>query len=333
MRASVALTLSALAACTGPNPAYRREDLPRHDSTAPLSDAGRPSDGAPAQIGTSGCGMARPDLKDLVAVDSLAIDRAGNIYFSNDDGVTARIGKLAPTGAAANKQWLTVTTGLPIRGMAVDSKAGVLYYTTGTPTAELQAVDLNATTPMPRTVYRGLIDPNDVAVGFDGRVYVSDQGDSQIHSFTSTGDRTTVTGSAIGKRTDYTGPAGLAFALDGRLVVGVKGSVPLLRLSIGADGKETGRQSFGTVSEWANGVAIDERGRIYVALYDQSLTKDVVRLDSDAAAPVPVVKAGHFSSMAFGRGALDCHDLYVSDPSPGVVVRRVTMDAAGQAIP
>jgi streptogramin lyase len=330
--------MSALLACTAPNPAYRIEDPPRNDSsgmTALVSDAGRPPDsgrppdaGPVGQGGATGCGKEQPELKDLVAVDSLAIDTAGNIYFSNDDGTTARIGKLPPKGAAANKQWLTIATGLPTRGMAIDSTLGVLYYTAGTPTAELQAVDLNAAMPRPRTISRSLIDPNDLVVGPDGNIYVSDQGDSQIYSFTPAGQKTKVTAMDIGKRSDFTGPAGLAFGPDGKLAVGVKGNSPLLRLTL-AGGTEMGRVTFGPVNDWVNGLVYDERGRLYVATFDQTMPKDVIRLDGDNAAPISYVKAGRFSSMAFGRGELDCKDLYVTDASAGVTVRRMTTDAPG----
>jgi sugar lactone lactonase YvrE len=334
----VGLVMGGLAACTAPNPAYHIGDLTGGESgsTMPSStpDAARPTDGraADATGPQAACGLERPDIKDLVGVDSLAIDKAGNIYFTNDDGTTARIGKLPPKGAGANRQWLTIPRGLPNRGMAVDSARAVLYFTAGASPADLQAVDLAAATPRARIVYSGLVDPNDLAVGPDGNVYVSDQGDGQIYSFSPTGQRTKVTRTPLGVPAEYSGPAGLAFAADGTLVVGIKGDLPLFRLTL-VGGMEMNRQAFGMVNEWANGLVYDERGRLYVALFNQTMPRDVVRLDSDTAAPVAVMKTGRFSSMAFGRGELNCHDLYVTEASPGAVVRRMTTDTRGQAIP
>lgn len=341
--AAVGLALSAAMGCTAPNPAYRWEDRPRGDSNTPtgLPDAGRTGevgrspDGASGQGGTSGssvCGTARPDLTDLVSVDSLAIDRAGNIYFSTDNGTNARIGKLPPMNAAANRDWLVLPVGGPLRGMAIDSARSTLYYTVGS-ARELQAVDLDAASPRPRTVARGLSDPNDLAVGPDGKVYLSDQGDGFVYSFTSTGQKTQVTTmGTIGETDNSIGPAGIAFASDGKLVVGAAGTDPLVRVTIGADGREAGRMAFGALRGWANGLAFDERGRLYVALFDLNQGRDVVRVDSDTASPVPFVRDGHFSSIVFGRGALDCRDLYAADPM-GAVVRRMTTDANGLALP
>ncbi|HXU80726.1 MAG TPA: hypothetical protein VN914_04975, partial [Polyangia bacterium] len=247
--------MSALA-CTAANPAYRHEGR-GHDAGGDDADSGPAFKGgdAAASGNITTCGTATPALDALVAVDSLAIDRRGNIYFSNDDGSHAFIGKLTPRGAA-DKHWLAIPLGLPTRGMAIDDGRGVIYFTAGTAAPELQAADLDGT-PQARTVARGLVDPNDLVVGFDGNVYVSDQGDGQVYSFSPDGrKRTKVTGSAIGLRSNGTGPAGLAFARDGTLVVGYKGTGPLIRLSLGA-GIEIGRGSFGPINDWINGLAYD----------------------------------------------------------------------------
>lgn len=338
MAASIGLAMSGLLACTAANPAYRPEDLGRRDGGDGI-DAGAPSsfklgDAATGpDAGAAACGKARPPLTDLVAVDSLAIDGHGNIYFSNDDGTHAWIGKLAPDATRADKHWLAIPLGLPTRGMAVDDARGLIYFTAGTSAPELQAADLAGNPPQPRTVAGGLIDPNDVAVAFDGRIYVSDQGDGQVYSFAPDGKRTKVTGQAIGVRNNGTGPAGIAFAPGGSLVIGYKGTGPLIRLFLGGDGIETRRDTFGPTNDWINGLAYDERGGLYLAIYDQMNLRDVVRIASDAAPPVPVATGGHFSAMAFGRGALYCTDLYITDPTPGMQVRRVPTDYAGLSLP
>jgi streptogramin lyase len=268
-----------------------------------------------------------------VGVDAMAIDRQGNIYFSNDDGTHAWIGKLPPKGGAADKHWLPIPAGPPTRGMAIDDDRGVIYFTAGATTPELDAADLNRTPPTARTLYKGLTDPNDAALDVNGNVFVSDQGDGHVYSFTPAGKRTRVTTMPIGVSSVGSGPAGLVFAPDRTLVVGYKGGGQLLRISIDATGVEDRRATFGPVNDWVNGLAYDERGRLYLALFDTAAARDVVRLDSDDAAPVSVASGGHFSALAFGRGDLDCRDLYISDPFAGMAVRRIPTAYAGLSLP
>jgi sugar lactone lactonase YvrE len=326
MAGSIGLVAALVLSCTAANPAYHAEDR-GPDAGGEPSDGGASSSligpDATSEAGLPmSCGSAQPPLGALVAVDSLAIDGRGNIYFSNDDGTNAWIGRLPPRGGSADKHWLPLAKGLPTRGMAVDDARGVLYFTTGSAGPELQAADLAGAPPSARTVFKGLIDPNDLAMGFDGNVYVSDQGDGQIYSVTAAGKRTKVTSMPIGVRSMSSGPAGLTFAPDRTLVVGYKGGGQLIRISL-TDGLESRRVTFGPVMDWVNGLAYDQRGRLYLSLFDFDVLSDVVRLDSDTATPVPVASGGRFSAMAMGRGELDCRDLYVADPSPGQPVRRI----------
>jgi sugar lactone lactonase YvrE len=350
MAGSIALAGVALA-CTAPNPAYHLDGMRGVDageevdtgSSARLADAGAP-DSAASDLGGSSslpaCGSARPPLDDLVAVDSLAIDGRGNIYFSNDDGTNAWIGRLPPRGAA-DKHWLPVPAGPPIRGLALDDAQRILYFTAGTGSAELDAASLDGA-PAARLVYKGFTDPNDLAMGFDGYVYVSDQGDGQIYNVNPTSrKRTRVTTMPIGISSMGSGPAGLAFAPDHTLVVGYKGSGQLIRISLtpprpempDPGPTEASRKTFGPINDWVNALAYDRRGRLYLALFDLEGPRDLVRLDSDDAKPVSVASGGQFSGMAFGRGELDCTDLYVADPAAGKVVRRLPTDAAGLLTP
>jgi sugar lactone lactonase YvrE len=331
----------AVLACTAPNPAYHADRTSGPDAGEEEVDAGPdigpalrvPGDAAAPDVGTSSavCGTARPPLDQLVAVDSLAIDGSGNIYFSNDDGTNAWVGKLAPDGTL-EKHWLTIPVGPPTRGMAIDDARGVIYFTTGAGAPELEAADLGDA-PVARMVYRGFTDPNDVAMGFDGDVYVSDQGDGQIYGITpATKKRTKITTMPIGIASMGSGPAGLAFDPDHTLVVGYKGSGQLIRIRMDK-GVESGRSTFGPLNDWVNALAYDDRGRLYLALFDLNAFRDVVRLDGDNASPVPIASGGHFSAMAFGRGALDCTDLYVADPAAGAAVRRFSTQYAGLSVP
>jgi hypothetical protein len=136
----------------------------------------------------------------------------------------------------------------------------------------------------------------------------------------------------IGIASMGSGPAGIAFDPDHSLVVGYKGGGQLIRVKLDS-GVESSRITFGPLNDWVNGIAYDVRGRAYLALFDLNAFRDVVRVDGAGVAQVPVASGGHFSAMAFGRGALDCTDLYVSDPTAGMAVRRFTTDFAGLSIP
>src|SRR5439155_10182371 len=127
-----------------------------------------------------------------------------------------------------------------------------------------------------------------------------------------------------------TSPAGLAFAPDGTLVVGMKPAEKLVRLWL-SKGNEIRRLSFGKINDWANALSFDERGRLYVALWSQTDPKSVMRIDADEAMPVPVLSGGRFSTLVFGRGALDCKDLYIAEPYG--TMHRLATDTPGLPVP
>jgi hypothetical protein len=312
----------ALISCTAPNPAYHLENLGGTEAGSPAPPA---RDG-----GTPGCGTARVDTGALTGVDSVTIDLHGTLYFNVTEGPSTWIGRLVPN-ALPEMHWAPVPMGAPTYGLVIDGARNVLYFTAGSAPPVMQAIDLNASTPTPRTIATGFTYPNDLAVGYDGNVYVSEQGDGHIYRFpVSGGARIKVTGGTIGVPPDTT-PAGIAFGPDRTLVVGMKPTGQLTRLWLTPDGFEMKRKSFGTVNDWSNGLAFDERGRLYVALYHQTLAKTVVRLDADEATPVTVLSGGRFSSMVFGRGVLDCKDLYVAEPAG--TMRLVATDTPGLPVP
>jgi hypothetical protein len=324
------LAAGALMACSAPNPNYHPADLDHRDAAAEDGPTGAwPSDAAAPNDRTLAADQGAAALLNLTAVDSLGIDLKGTIYFSSDDTMGAWIGRL-PAGGVADRHWLAVAEGPPMRGLVIDTRSSTLYFTAGPPMATLQALDLRAASPSPRIIARDLVDPNDLAVGLDGKIYASDQGDGHVYSYTPDGKRTRVTRSPIGSTTNGTGPAALAFGPDRSLVVGVKGGQQLLRLFL-SNGLETGRKPFGMVYDWVNGLAYDEGGRLYVGLYSQDVAKTLVRLDSDDAVPVMILANGRFSALVFGRGGLDPKSLFVAEPA-GPVHMLVT-DVPGLPTP
>ena len=61
----------------------------------------------------------------------------------------------------------------------------------------------------------------------------------------------------------------------------------------------------------------DHLGRLYVAQYHDTAARSIVRLNISGnvvTGTTTIVNGGRYSSIAFGRGPLDCRDLYVANP-------------------
>jgi sugar lactone lactonase YvrE len=316
----------ALLACTAPNPAYHLDDLPGPDHQPPARPDGGPADSSRSTgDGSAGTLGADSPVFGITGVDSLAVDGDGTLYFDQNEGSSAWIGRRLPDGRI-QPHWVSVTEGNPTRGLALDGTHRKLYLTAAFAPAYLDVIDLDAAAPTTRIVAMGLSDPNDLALGPDGEVYVSEQSDRNIYRFTSAGARTLVTKSPIGDVPADSGPAGLAFGPDGWLYVGFKGTGKITRLRL-TGGIEAQRLPYGTLVDWANGLAFDQKGRLYVALYGKDISRSVVRLDSDVAAPVTLLMGPWFSGIAFGRGALDPRQLFVAEPMGPL--HRLQTDTAG----
>ena len=89
-------------------------------------------------------------------------------------------------------------------------------------------------------------------------------------------------------------------------------SGPIYKLIL-TSGLETSRAPINSWIGWANGLTHDRQGRLYVSTYHDTSPRSVLRLESNGSVTT-LTSGGRFSSIAFGRGPLDCRDLYVADP-------------------
>jgi hypothetical protein len=322
----------------------RADARPEPDAAAPPADAAPPDappaarDTAPADMppadlaseapAAGGCGHERPDVSGIMNVDGLAVDSDGTLYFGQGGVPDGWVGRLRPGGGAPERQWLRVPAGDRLWGLAVDSKARRLYVAS-TGGKAVHVVDLAAATPALATLASGLMAPNDVAVGPEGHVYYSDQTDRHVHRVAPDGTVARVTASPVGVTFH---PAGLAFGSDGALYVGTSaGNGPILRLEL-QDGVEVARRSYGHYLGWGNGLAFDTRGRLYLSTYAPSgVEARVVRIASDESGAIQITAGPRFASMAFGRGALGCQDLYIA--APAGPLQRFAADAPGLPLP
>jgi hypothetical protein len=337
------LTVLCALACTEPNPAYWMVSSPDagepepppagQDAAAPAPDTRAPDRGPPAapdlaapadlvlaadlaapdaSVTPAGCGSGIVDVSGIMNVDGLVIDDDGTIYLLTDDANNSYVGRILP-GQGFQQKWQPVMNAPVTWGLGLDRARHRIYVLVVATSGSLVAIDNITTTPTARTAATGLNNANDVVVAPDGTVYYSSQGDRHIYRVGPAGGAPVkVSTSTLGSTAQEQLPSALALAGNGDLIVGLDHGGPLYRLGL-VNGLEQSRTTVGTWSGWANGLAFDLRGRLYVGIYDDTQPRTVVRLEPSGP-PTVLLSGGRYSSIAFGRGALDCRDLYVTDP-------------------
>ena len=214
----------------------------------------------------------------VVAPSGLVTTLAGNGAFAADDGLT---------GAATTFQF----------PMAVAVAGGFAYVADGgNHLVRKVAIADGATTTLAGdgTGVGGFADgtgtgasfdwPGGVAVDGDGNVFVGDSANHRIRRITPGGVVTTLAGSAVpglvdglGAAASFTSPHGLAFGPDGALYVADTGNHAIRRIELGPAGARvetvagtgtagtTDGQGSGAEFNQPEGLAVDPRGRIFVA--------------------------------------------------------------------
>jgi hypothetical protein len=281
----------------------------------PASDAGN---------ATPACGTAVLDVSSVVRSDGVAIGDDGTLYFTGVDAVDGWIGRVV--GLSVQPRWLRVPAGLNPRGLVIDHARQKLYLADDG-LGSILAYDLPSPAATGVVVVSGLAGINDLALDAAGTIYFS--GSQSIYRVAQ-GRAEIISVASVGDIAKDQGPGGLAFAADGGLIVGIRKGGPVIRMTL-ASGVEGGRTNFGSFDGWANGLALDRSGRLYVGIYDLSVNTSVMRIASDGSTSAPVAGGGRFASLAFGRGPLDCHDLYVANV--GGAMLRLRTDTLGLTLP
>jgi streptogramin lyase len=168
-------------------------------------------------------------------------------------------------------------------------------------------------------VVTGLSNPNDAVVADDGSVYYSNQGDRLVYRVAASGGPAVAISKTPFGITSQQLPSAVTMDPGGNLIVGLDHGGPLYQVVL-SGGLEAARAPVPGWTGWANGLTYDRRGRLYIGIYDEVASRDVVRLEADRTTTT-IASGGRFSSLAFGRGPLDCRDLYVADPY--AAMRRV----------
>jgi sugar lactone lactonase YvrE len=293
--------------------------MPGSPDASPVPDPGRATPVPPA------CGNQRPDISGLNDVDGLAIAPDGTMYFARAALADAWVGRMRPDGSSPEPQWLRVpASGERLWGLALDGNRNRLYVASGA-TGAIYRINLNAEPPELAPLIEGLTTPADLAIDQDGSVLVAERGDRKVHRVSAGGERSEVTPDPL---SDGGTVGALALGPQGALFVGLF-DAPVVRIEL-SRGVEQTRAPYGESVGRANGLVFDARGRLYVGTAGPNGAR-VVRIDDSGTEPVEIETGPHFSSMAFGRGALDCRDLYIS--VLGGALRRVETDAPGAPLP
>ncbi len=272
-----------------------------------------------------GCGSERPDISGIQNANGLAVGMDGTIYFTQAAAPVGWVGRLRP-GMPVEPRWVSVPNGAQLWGLAVDSMRQRLYVSSASGHI-IHQIALGGATATLAPFTRDVDLPNKLAVGPGGVVYFADS-DTKIYRVLPAGDLYEASGQGFGANAS----AGVAFTKAGELLVGTLSNGPLFKLTLEGGVERGARTMLGSFRGWTEAIALDENGRIYLSTHGATGAESrVIRLEADGSAPMPLLDGPAFRGLAFGRGALDCRDLYVASQSGPL--RRVTTDAYGLPVP
>jgi sugar lactone lactonase YvrE len=245
------------------------------------------------------CGAEVAPAANITRTEGLAIDMDGVVYYSQ----SGFLGRRRP-GSARENAWVTLPGATTVWGIAcrVDGIAFV-----GSPSAggNLFRIDTTAASPVAQVLYAAAGGANGVTVGPDGAAYYSDFSGGHVYRVDDAGMRTQVTAGTIAQ------PNGLLFDDDGTLLVLAYGAGQIHRLTLDATMSEVSRSLAGTIAgSRLDGIAKDDAGRY---LLTDNGGGRLLRTDgSFGSLEVLVTGVPAAANIAFGKGPLDCTDVYVA---------------------
>jgi hypothetical protein len=267
----------------------------------------------------SDCGTEVANITGIVQAVGVAVDADGTLYFLNHDTLNSYIGRVL-RNTKPELDWLAMTNSPTPRALALDSANQKLYALLidgAGGLVKFQNIKIAPQGSEPVKTVRG----NGVTVGPDGTVYYTQPSDRLVYALSATGSPKPVSADPFGSSTLGQAPSALAFGPSGHLLVGLERGGPIHELTV-VGGQEIARAPFGKWTGWANGLTFDRRGRLYIATANENATPSVVRLEPDGQTTT-ISSGTRFSGLAFGRGPLDCRDLYLAAPSGPLVRIRV----------
>ena len=270
------------------------------------------------------CGSQTSQVTGISGAKSIAVDRDGIIYYTRENGGRAYIGRILP-GGMPEPMWYTVSAnGQPVMGstprmLRTHRQKG--YLVVADPGLQGgKAFTLNIAGTIPNVVQStsAIAGIHGLAIAADGGVFISGA-DGHVDrwmpdSYTYIFDRvSTAPIFPAGQRV-----FGLAFGLDGQLYMGSsngglkRGRVVQLSAT---DFQLMDVVDHGSFTGAANDLAVDVDGRVYVADHTGNTRTRLAIVPPGGVGTVQRIDAilGRLSGLAFGRGNLQCDDLYVTD--------------------
>ncbi len=264
-------------------------------------DAG--DDAAPADAGVT-CGDETAPVETIRGTEGVAVATDGTIYFSQSGGVGRRL-----PGMDAEPNWLT-GLGRTMWGLAL-GEGGVLFAATPSEGGgTIYRVDTTAASPSAEVFLRGVGAPNGLIVADDGAIFFSDFSGDSVWRADEEGNLTEVT-------TRVSSPNGLLLDDDGALLVLAYGSGDVMRIVMDENWEEESGGLLFRADGNPDGIAKDAEGRYYIT--DNGGGR-LLRYSGDfSAAEILASGIPAAANLAFGAGALDCTDLYVTSAGPMLV--------------
>ncbi|MEM7245285.1 MAG: SMP-30/gluconolactonase/LRE family protein [Acidobacteriota bacterium] len=270
--------------------------------------------GVETGLGTDSAGMERPNpspcpppmvscgdevvpVADITGTEGLAIGADGTVYYSQRGFVGRR-----PPGGTAEDRWVRLASAGTVWGMAVRESDRTLFV--AAPDDNVYSIDLDAMTPTATVLYPSPGGSNGLIVGPDEAIYYSDFGGGRVYRVDDAGSRTEVTTSGV------PGANGLLFDDDGTLIVLSYFTGNIWRLTLDATMTETDRVMLSGDGGNPDGIGKDEMGRYYVTDNGAGI---LLRFDDTWGMPEQLLfGVPAAANVAFGKGPLDCNDLYVA---------------------
>ncbi len=246
------------------------------------------------------CGTEVLPVAQITGTEGLAIAPDGTLYYSQN----GKIGRRRP-GTAPENAWVDVGGTTTIFGLVYDDASGMLYVAAPSLGGAIWKIDTIAATPAATILYSPAPSANGIVIGPDGAIYYSSLGDGSIYRVDLAGTRTEVTTTDIPG-----GPNGIFFEnATTLLAVSYNGGV-VYSLTLGANMKEVARSNVGDVGGKPDGIALDEQGRWYIGDNTQGR---LLRYAADwTGEEILLTDLPAAANVVFGRGTLDCADVYVA---------------------